>query len=102
MAEEIHILVVRRTSAAGNMRTEITLCHTSDSLVENLIRHPSDSSILVQTHDCHFSIMPAAHKQIAVQLVRGQITSSHSTDRSTVHRFQIAIWQDLKRPYTFI
>ena len=96
------ILLIRCDIDTVYMRTEITLCHTSDSLVEDLIRHLSDSSIFVQTHDCHFSVMPAAHKQIAVQLVRRQITSSHSTDRSTVHRFQIAIWQDLKRPYTFI
>ena len=39
------ILVVRRTSAAGNMRTEITLRHTAETLVEHTVHDLANTAV---------------------------------------------------------
>ena len=87
VGSQIHraeILSVRRQVHAVYMGAEIPLGHAAQTLMEYLVSHFSHCTVLIETHDCHFAVMPACHEQVSVILIRGQITAAHAFDAGAI------------------
>ena len=96
-------LLIRCHLYAGNMRHRAAVCDIdTDSFMENSICNLTDRAILIQVHHGNTSVMVACHKQITILLVHFQIASSHTTCPHRIDWFQISIFQNTERLYTFI
>ncbi len=88
------VFIVMGHPGAVDMGPEIPLCHTSQPLVENLIRNLPDGSIIIQCQHCQLSIMIAGHKEISVCIVGRQIASPHAIDGCKIDHGQIPVPHD--------
>ena len=89
------IMVVSCHLNTIDMRPEIPLCNTAQSLMINLFRDLSDPAVFSQTKHCDLAVMITAYKKEFVFVIRGQITSPHTVDAALVNHFQITAGQNL-------
>ena len=78
------IFIVMCHSCTVDMRSEIPVCQTSETLVEDFVRDLADGAVLLQLQNRELSVMVTCYEQIAVRIVCGHITASHTVDRCKI------------------
>ena len=81
------IVIVSRHLHTADVGTEISLCNTAQSTMENLIRNLSDTAVLLQTQRCDLAVMPACHEQETIFIICGKIAAAHAINARHVDRF---------------
>ena len=77
------------------MRAEIAICDTADTTVVDLIRDLTDRSVILKRQHRDLTVMVSGYKQIAVLVVGGQITATHTVDRCLRDVLQSPVLFDL-------
>ena len=73
------------------MRTEVTLCNTSKTSVENTVHNTSKTSILMSVYNGYLSIVITCYVKIFAIYVCSKETTSHAINIHAVDTCQIAI-----------
>ena len=96
------ILIIRCRTYTINMRTEVTLCHASKSLVENAVHNTSQTAVFMCMYNRYLTIMVPCHIKISSVHICCKIAASHSVDIHTVEAGKITVLVSFKYSYTFI
>ena len=78
------IFIVMGHSGTVDMRSEITLRHTSQSLMVDFIRDLSYGTVFLQPQNRQLPVMISGYKQIAVRIIRGYIAAPHTVDSAEI------------------
>ena len=96
------ILIIRCRTYTVDMRTEVTFCNASQSLVEHTIHDTSQTAILMCMYNCYLTVMISCHIQVSTIYICCKETSSHSVDIYTVDPAEITILITCEYCHTFI
>ena len=96
------IFIIRSGTYTVYMRTEIALCHASQSSMENTVHNTAKASIPMCMHNSHLTVMISCHIKISAIYISSQETTSHTINTNAVDTLQITILISFKYSNTFI
>ena len=78
------IFIIMGHSGTIYMGPEITFRHAAQPLMVDFIRNLPYGTVLFQPQNRQLPVMVPGPKQLAVRIVRGHITSSHTVDGTEI------------------